>query len=91
MEILDILAFDTDVEVRGEVARRRKLSRDLFWILAKDPELTVRAGIVGNAKVPIDVLEYLMNFDEDDWIRAEAHEELKKRALRADIKGPAHS
>ncbi len=52
LEILHELSMDEDEVIRKRVADRRKLDKDLFWRLARDPGVSVRGTIAGNAKAP---------------------------------------
>ena len=74
IEILELLADDEDENVRFEVASKRKLTRDLFLKLSKDPDATVRGRIVFNAKTPIDILRGMY---PDSWDHL--NEPLRKR------------
>lgn len=78
LEILRVLANDQDVIVRERVACRRKLTEELFVLLAKDPSSSVRGTVAGNAKVPKHVLEQLKN-DVNEWVSSEAKEALERR------------
>ena len=49
-----------DAEIRRSVAVKRKLSIDLFELLAKDDDPVVRQGIASNKKAPISVIVDLM-------------------------------
>ncbi len=80
IEILEILAFDPDEEVRAEVSNRRKLNLPLFAALATDTSRLVLGGIVQNPKVPTGVLELLLK-DPDECIREVAPEKLNKRSF----------
>lgn len=64
LEILAILADDSDPEVRWSVARKRKLSATLFAKLANDDDDSVRAAVAINKKTPAEVLKLLIN---DPW------------------------
>ncbi|WP_176014127.1 hypothetical protein [Victivallis sp. Marseille-Q1083] len=74
IEILELLADDEDV--RFEVATKRKLTRDLFLKLSKDPDATVRERIACNAKTPIDILRGMYP-DEWDYINETLEERIK--------------
>ncbi|WP_081284770.1 hypothetical protein [Chromobacterium subtsugae] len=56
-------------EIRQFVATKRKLSKDLFYALAKDPDPTVRQSIAANKKTPIELLNILTNDNDDDVAR----------------------
>ncbi|OQS36489.1 hypothetical protein [Chromobacterium haemolyticum] len=53
-------------ETRQFVATKRKLSKELFYLLANDAESTVRQAIAANKKAPIDILNFLINDDDED-------------------------
>ena len=55
IEILEILANDSDDRVRSTVATKRKLSPKLFQKLAKDPDEGVRQRIA--CYPPIDIIK----------------------------------
>ncbi|WP_176014506.1 hypothetical protein [Victivallis sp. Marseille-Q1083] len=76
IEILELLADDEDENVRFEVASKRKLTRDLFLKLSKDPDATVRERIACNAKTPIDILRGIYP-DEWDYINETLEERIK--------------
>jgi hypothetical protein len=59
IEILRVLARDSDAEVRFWVAMKRKLDDELLTELARDPDERVRNRIANNAKTPMHVLEAL--------------------------------
>lgn len=59
IEILEILARDTDWKVRVTVAGKRKLTEALLRQLSVDPYETVRAKVARHRKTPRDVLEQL--------------------------------
>jgi hypothetical protein len=59
LEILQILADDSDDRVRAAVATKHHLSPVLFDRLAQDPDETVRLRVAHNASTPRAVLERL--------------------------------
>lgn len=59
LEILQILAEDTDSRVRAAVATKQYLTPVLFDRLAQDPDETVRLRVAHNASAPKTVLERL--------------------------------
>jgi hypothetical protein len=75
MEILAILAGDSDSRVRHMVASKRKLSAPLQMKLSTDPDESVRRALVVNAKVTRDVLQVLAN-DQVEDISRRAREKL---------------
>lgn len=77
LSILEVLAKDQDADVRESVARKRKLSRDLFILLSQDTESSVLYTLAGNPKIPHDIFEALEKI-EDKWLR-KMLTEIKKR------------
>ncbi len=75
LTILRVLAGDPDPAVRGGVASKRKLDRELFVKLAGDPDEGVRLSIARNAKVPEDVLTLLCE-DPEPYVREVARDKL---------------
>lgn len=61
LNILEILARDTNESVRSTVASKRKLSPELFDLLSQDKSEVVRERIACNKKVPIHILRRLVN------------------------------
>ncbi|MFI8127055.1 hypothetical protein [Acinetobacter sp. ABJ-A23_2] len=61
LDILEILARDTNESVRSTVASKRKLSPELFDLLSQDKSEAVRERIACNKKVPIHILRRLVN------------------------------
>src|SRR5262245_53734832 len=61
MEILAILAGDSDGRVRHMVASKRKLSGALQLKLSTDPDRSVRQALVANRKVTREALQVLVN------------------------------
>jgi len=67
-----------EAEVRRFVAVKRKLSRELFELLAKDPDPVVRQGIASNKKAPISIISDLMQ-DEDEAVSSVARYNFENR------------
>lgn len=61
LNILEILAGDTNESVRSTVASKRKLSPELFDLLSQDKSEAVRERVACNKKVPIHILRRLVN------------------------------
>lgn len=61
LNILEILARDTNESIRSTVASKRKLSPELFDLLSQDKSEAVRERIACNKKVPIHILRRLVN------------------------------
>jgi hypothetical protein len=55
VEILDILARDSDARVRTFVAMKNKLPEALFLLLAEDEDCGVRQRIAYNKNVPLEI------------------------------------
>jgi hypothetical protein len=79
LEILKVLAKDTNLDVRAAVAEKRKLDRELFEILSRDPNDVVRQRIAYNKKTPVEIIERLVG-DDAPFVRAaalEAHRRIR--------------
>lgn len=61
LNILEILARDTNESVRSTVASKRKLSPELFDLLSQDKSEAVRERVACNKKVPIHILRRLVD------------------------------
>jgi len=61
LNILEILARDTNESVRATVASKKKLSLELFVLLSQDKSETVRERVACNKKAPIHILRRLAN------------------------------
>jgi hypothetical protein len=57
IEVLEILAKDSDPAVRSTVAMKRKLTAALQWLLAADPDEGVRERLANNAKATREALK----------------------------------
>jgi len=66
VEIMEILADDTDENVRFTVAMKNRLPENLQLKLARDPDSSVRNRIVYNKKATLRALMMLLNDDEED-------------------------
>ncbi|MEU6291380.1 hypothetical protein [Streptomyces sp. NPDC046988] len=64
LEILQVLASDSDSRVRSMVASKRKATPELLTMLAADSDESVRLAVARHKSVPGDVLEQLRN---DSW------------------------
>jgi hypothetical protein len=78
LEILAMLSTSNDPGIRAEMARKRKLSPDLFERLSRDPHPAVRAEIAINKKTPFPMLERLCR-DEDQGVANTAKTQLRGR------------
>jgi hypothetical protein len=59
IEILELLAKDSDGRVRWMVASKNKLTPDLLKRLARDPDEAVRQRVVCHKRLPIEALNEL--------------------------------
>src|ERR1700753_1817085 len=73
-----ILAKDEDERVRMELAGRRRLSPEVFEILAADAAQSVRCRVCYNRKLPESLLVKLLE-DPDSWVEECAREGLEMR------------
>ncbi len=63
LEILSILAWDSDPDVRHSVAMKNKLPADLMLALAGDENESVRMAIARNKKVTVEALRKIADLD----------------------------
>ncbi|MFC9682731.1 hypothetical protein [Streptomyces sp. NPDC056948] len=77
LEILQVLANDSDPRVRSMVASKRKLTPDLLTTLAADPDESVRLAVARHKSVPRNVLQQLRT---DIWeeVREVARDRLER-------------
>ncbi|MEW9674347.1 hypothetical protein [Ammoniphilus sp. 3BR4] len=66
VEIMEILAVDSDENVRFTIATKNRLPEILQLKLAKDPDGSVRKSIVYNKKATLRALESLLNDDDEE-------------------------
>ena len=59
IEVLEVLAPDSDSKVRDMVARKRKITEAIALKLAEDSDETVRAALAVNKKLPSSVVAKL--------------------------------
>jgi hypothetical protein len=71
VDILELLAVDTDPRVRHMVAMKRKLTPHILDILADDSDETVRMRVVMNKKSTKGILERLAQ-DSSEHVRSAA-------------------
>src|SRR3954469_7165755 len=76
VEVLEILARDSDPAVRMGVAMKNKLSVELFEMLAQDGDKSVRQRVACNKNVPAAVLTRLAE-DECPMVAGPARERLR--------------
>jgi len=74
-DVLERLSLSDDVDVRWDVAMKRRLNRSTFERLATDNSVMVRHRIACNPKVPKDLLT-LLAADEDEMIAEAAKKRL---------------
>ena len=77
LDILRILAIDSDRDVRSAVAEKRKLDADLFQQLGSDSDEVVRQRVAYNKKTPDDLLVRLAE-DACELVRDAAKARLKR-------------
>ena len=63
LEVLKVLAKDTDRSIRASVADKRKLDPELFEVLSRDSDEVVRQRIAINKKTPVEIVERLVDDD----------------------------
>jgi len=80
LEILDVLAKDSNGYVRHAVAMKNKLTPELLEQLSHDADESVRMAVARHRKVPIYVLEQLTK-DKQMIVAEVALEELSKRKV----------
>jgi hypothetical protein len=81
LSILKLLAKDKDADVRTEVARKRKLSRELFILLSQDQDVGVLHTLALNKKIPSDIFDTLSANTKDEWL-LEKLREIESRCFR---------
>jgi hypothetical protein len=78
LTMLRHLAISPDVRVRYSVAMKRKLDGQLFDLLSRDEDESVRSCIAWNRKAPLPILERL-SVDESPLVAKAAQERLSAR------------
>jgi len=78
IEVLRVLVDDPEWRVRDGVASKRKIDYALFEKLSNDVHLYVRVGVLGNPKVPREIIERMLG-DENASVREKAREVLVRR------------
>jgi hypothetical protein len=73
--VLEKLSLSDDVDVRWDVAMKRRINRSTFERLATDKSVVVRHRIACNPKTPKDLLTLLAT-DKDDMIAEAAKKRL---------------
>jgi hypothetical protein len=79
VEVLALLARDSDPEVRASVAMKNRLSYELFILLAADSDDSVRERIVHNKNTPPEVLRQLSR-DSSENVSTPARERVRQSA-----------
>jgi hypothetical protein len=80
LNILEILSYDENADVRHAVAMKHKSSQDILQRLAQDPDDSVRLRVALNPKTPKVILEQLLH---DKWFRVV--EEVRSRLEEDDF------
>jgi hypothetical protein len=75
IEILEVLAQDTDPDIRGQVARKRKINEFIFKILSIDPDENVRYSLISNTKLSLEKLKEI-KVDDSPWLTKALKEKL---------------
>lgn len=81
IEILELLTFDDDPNVRSAVARKRKINDRIFMTLSRDKDENVRYALMCNTNLTIDKLKQI-EIGESDWLDKQLRErinEIKKQ------------
>jgi hypothetical protein len=74
-DVIEKLSLSDDVDVRWDVAMKRRINRSTFERLATDKSVVVRHRIACNPKTPKDLLTLLAT-DKDDMIAEAAEKRL---------------
>jgi hypothetical protein len=77
IEILEILAKDSDPKVRSCVARKRKINDKIFEILRTDRDETVRYALICNTKLPINLKKEIF-VEDSEWLQNQLNEKMNK-------------
>ena len=80
MEILEILTLDSDPNVRGAVARKRKMNDKIFRALSKDKDENVRYALMCNTKLSKAKLKQIDTTDSN-WLTTQLKEVLERRGV----------
>ncbi|MBA1209800.1 MULTISPECIES: hypothetical protein [Pseudomonas] len=74
-EIIERLSLSHDIDVRWNIATKRKLKKSTFELLATDSDPTIRHRIACNPKTPRDILQRL-SIDPDPMVASSATQKL---------------
>lgn len=80
LEILRLFLNDPDDDLRLTLAMKRKLDESIFSVLSEDENFSIRLAIVRNPKVPIHILQKLVD-DKEEYIALEAKKKLSERII----------
>lgn len=81
--ILEILAKDSDTQVRSNVAVNKNTSLDLLEILAKDPDVQVRSNVASHRNTSESILECLASdLDVRVRCRVASHPKTPTRVIK---------
>ncbi|WP_352339682.1 hypothetical protein, partial [Psychrobacter sp. 16-MNA-CIBAN-0192] len=64
--------------VRGNIAMKNKITREIFEVLADDKDASVRNRLVYNKNIPKDLLLKLTN-DDESFIRKNAINKISEK------------
>ncbi|MBR07260.1 MAG: hypothetical protein CMP48_06190 [Rickettsiales bacterium] len=78
IEILELLALDSDPNVRSAVARKRKITDKIFELLKDDTEESVRYDLLSNTKLALEK-KLRIKVDDSEWLRDQLNEQLNKQ------------
>lgn len=77
IEILELLTFDDDPNVRSAIARKRKINDKIFRTLSRDKDENVRYALMCNTNLTIDKLKEIET-GESDWLNEKLRERTKE-------------
>jgi hypothetical protein len=75
LNILELLARDTDAEVRAAVARKRKINDNIFTLLSLDESAEVRHALLCNTKLSKRMKGQIFTGDSE-WLTQALHDQL---------------
>lgn len=76
IEILKELATNPDSNVRCMVARKRKITNEIFDLLKVDKEESVQHALICNTKIPMEQ-KLTIRTDHSEWLKNELNEKIK--------------
>lgn len=74
IEILELLTFDKNPNVRSAVARKRKINKRIFETLSKDKN--VRYALICNTNLTFDELKQI-DTNDSEWLTKQLNERIK--------------